>query len=314
MSYAAITNPIFTDETAAREYLEAQRWPDAVSCPRCGSLDGITKMQGKSHRPGLFNCNGCRKPFSVTIGTVYERSHIPLHKWLLATHLMCSSKKGVSAHQLHRLLGITYKSAWFMAHRIREAMDDKTNDTPMGSGGGTVEADETYIGTKPHHTKGQGSGHKMAVVTLVERGGRAKSFKVDKVTAAEVVPIVRANVDRDAKLMTDEARHYWKVGEEFAQHGRVAHKRGEYGRGAIHTNTVEGYYSVFKRGMKGVYQHCSERHLQRYLAEFDFRYSNRAKLGVSDRERADKALKGIVGKRLTYRRINERAEAASLGQ
>lgn len=312
MSTADLTNPIFNDETAAREYLEAQRWPDAVSCPKCGSLDGITKMQGKSHRPGLFNCNACRKPFSVTVGTVYERSHIPLHKWLLATHLMTASKKGMSAHQIHRMLGITYKSAWFMCHRIREAMDVKGTE-PMGGNGGIVEADETYIGTKANHTKGQGSGHKMAVVTLVERGGRARSFKVDKATVAEVVPIVRANVSKEAKLMTDEARWYWGVGKEFVSHGRVAHKLGEYGRGEVHTNTVEGYYSIFKRGMKGVYQHCSERHLQRYLAEFDFRYSNRAKLGVSDKARAEKALKGIVGKRLTYRRINERAEAASLG-
>jgi len=312
MSTANLTAPQFTDETAAREHLEALRWPNGVFCAHCGSFDGITKMQGKSHRPGLFNCNACRKPFSVTVGTVYERSHIPLHKWLLATHLMASSKKGISAHQLHRLLGITYKSAWFMAHRIREAMDDKTT-APMGGNGGTVEADETYIGTKTAHTKGQGTSHKHAVVTLVERGGRARSFKVDKVTARDIVPIVKANVDKDAKLMTDEARHYWQVGTEFAEHGRVAHKRGEYGRGDIHTNTVEGYYSIFKRGMKGVYQHCSERHLQRYLAEFDFRYSNRAKLGVSDVERAAKALKGIEGKRLTYRRINERAQDAPLG-
>jgi transposase-like protein len=210
------------------------------------------------------------------------------------------------------MLGITYKSAWFMAHRIREAMDD-TNTTPMGGNGGTVEADETYIGTRTAHTKGQGTSHKHAVVTLVERGGRAKSFKVDKVTARDVVPIVRANVDKTAKLMTDEARHYWKVGEEFAAHGTVAHKLGQYGRGEVHTNTVEGYYSIFKRGMKGVYQHCSERHLQRYLAEFDFRYSNRAAVGCTDVERATKALKGIDGKRLTYRRINERAEAPSMG-
>ncbi len=309
---ADLTAPQFTNEDAAREAFEAARWPRGVFCPRCGSFDGIAKMQGKSHRPGLFYCNGCAKPFSVTVGTLCERSHIPLHKWLLAMHLMSSSKKGMSAHQLHRMLRITYKSAWFLCHRIREAMDDKGTE-PMGGTGKTVEADETYFGTKPGHTKGPGSDHKMAVVTLVERGGKARSFKVDKATAKDIVPIVRKNADKASKLMTDEARWYWQVGTEFESHGRVAHKRGEYGRGDIHTNTVEGYYSIFKRGMKGVYQHCNERHLARYLAEFDFRYSNRAKLGVSDKERADKALKGIEGKRLTYRRTDKRPEAPSLG-
>jgi transposase-like protein len=313
MSTADLTAPQFTDETAAREHLEALRWPDGVFCPHCGGVEKITKMQGKSHRPGLFLCGDCRGHFSVTVGTVYERSHIPLHKWLLATHLLASSKKGISAHQLHRMLGITYKSAWFMCHRIREAMDDKTT-TPMGGKGKTVEADETFIGQKVGHTKDSGAHHKMAVVTLVERGGRAKSFKVDKVTAADVVPIVRAHADKASNLMTDEARLYRKVGTEYASHGTVAHKRGEYGRGDIHTNTVEGFYSIFKRGMKGVYQHCSERHLQRYLAEFDFRYSNRIKLGVTDKERAEKVLKSIVGKRLTYRRTDKQPEAPSLGE
>lgn len=307
-----MTNPIFNDETAAREYLEAQRWPDAVSCPKCGSLDGITKMQGKSHRPGLFNCNACRKPFSVTVGTVYERSHIPLHKWLLATHLMTASKKGMSAHQIHRMLGITYKSAWFMCHRIREAMKP-TETEPMGGEGKTVEVDETYIGQKVGYTKGQGSGHKHAVLTLVERGGSARSFHIDKATAADIVPIVQENIAKESRFMTDEARFYWKVGNEFLVHGSVAHKKGIYAIGTIHTNTVEGFYSIFKRGMKGIYQHCGEQHLHRYLAEFDFRYSHRAKLGVNDKERAEKAIKGIVGKRLTYRRANGQAEAASLG-
>jgi len=312
MSTADLTNPIFTDETAAREYLEANRWPNEVSCPHCGSVEGITKMQGKSHRPGLFLCGACRGHFTVTVGTVYERSHIPLHKWLLATHLMTSSKKGISAHQLHRMLGITYKSAWFMAHRIREGMTDKGME-PMGGEGKTVEADETFIGQKQGYTKDSGAHHKMAVVTLVERGGKSRSFKVDKVTAADVVPIVRANIAKESRFMTDEARWYWKVGNEFLVHGSVAHKKGEYARGTIHTNTVEGFYSIFKRGMKGVYQHCGEQHLHRYLAEFDFRYSNRVKLGVSDKERAEKALKGIAGKRLTYRRTDKRPEAPSLG-
>jgi transposase-like protein len=309
MSYADLTNPIFTDENAAREYLEAQRWPDAVSCPHCGSLDGITKMQGKSHRPGLFNCNGCRKPFSVTVGTVYERSHIPLNKWLLATHLMCSSKKGISAHQLHRMLGITYKSAWFMAHRIREAMKADGNE-PMGGEGETVEVDETYIGLKKDKVKRRGTGHKHAVMTLVSRKGEARSFHVDNTSAKDVMPILRKNIAAETKIMTDEAGQYRFLDRDMPNsHEVVRHTADEYVRGDVHTNTVEGFYSIFKRGMKGVYQHCDERHLHRYLAEFDFRYSNRAKLGVTDRERADKALKGIEGKRLTYRRINERPTA-----
>lgn len=304
MSTADLTQPIFTNETAAREYLEAQRWPDAVNCPHCGSLDGITKMQGKSHRPGLFNCNACRKPFSVTVGTVYERSHIPLHKWLLATHLMSSSKKGISAHQLHRLLGITYKSAWFMAHRIREAMVADGN-APMGGEGQTVEADETYIGRKHGVKKGRAFHHKNTVVSLVERGGRVRSFKVDRANIKSVGRIVADNVAKETALMTDQATYYGAVGKDFASHETVNHMLDEYVRGKAHTNTIEGFFSIFKRGMKGVYQHCDERHLHRYLAEFDFRYSNRAKLDVNDKERTDKALKGIVGKRLTYRRINE---------
>lgn len=310
---ADLTNPIFTDADKAREYLEAQRWPNGPVCPHCGSVDDqITQMEGKAHRPGLYNCKGCRKQFSVTVGTVYERSHIPLNKWLLATHLMCAGKKGTSAHQLHRMLGITYKSAWFMAHRIREAMKDTSTDE-MGGEGQHIEADETYIGNKEGVKKARSTHHKHAVFTLVERGGKARSFHVDKVTAKKLDEITRANVSLESTLNTDEALRYVKMGKAFAGHQVVNHSKGQYGLGDHTTNSVEGFYSIFKRGMKGVYQHCSEAHLQRYLAEFDFRYSNRAKRGVSDRERADKALKGIEGKRLTYRRINERAEAASLG-
>ncbi len=313
MNTADLTNPIFNDETAAREYLEASRWPDAVSCPHCGGLDKIKKMEGKSHRPGLFLCGSCRGNFSVTVGTVYERSHIPLHKWLLATHLMSASKKGISAHQLHRMLGITYKSAWFMCHRIREAMKIDGNEPPMGGEGKVIEADETYIGQKHGYTPGdRGYGHKVAVVSLVERNGRARSFKVDKANVATIGKIVRDNSDKASALNTDEAAAYKQVGKEFASHEAVQHSKKEYVRGDVHSNTVEGFFSIFKRGMKGVYQHCDERHLHRYLAEFDFRYSNRAKLGCTDKERADKALKGIVGKRLTYRRINER-EAQAMG-
>lgn len=305
---ADLTNPIFTDETAARVYLEAQRWPDQVSCPHCGGLEKIGKMQGKSTRPGLWWCGDCRKPFSVTVGTVYERSHIPLHKWLLATHLLCSSKKGMSAHQLHRLLGITYKSAWFMCHRIREAMKADGNE-PMGGEGKTVEIDETYQGQRAGYTPDRGHEHKRVVLTLVERGGQARSFHIDRATIANIMPIVDRHADKLSILNTDEANRYQAIGKEFAEHHVVNHKAGEYARGDASTNTIEGFFSIFKRGMKGVYQHCDERHLHRYLAEFDFRYSNRAKLDVTDRERTDKALKGIEGKRLTYRRINERPTA-----
>jgi transposase-like protein len=311
MTYADLTNPIFQDADKAREYLEATRWPHGPVCPRCGSVDDqVTKMEGTAHRPGLYNCKGCRKQFSVTVGTVYERSHIPLNKWLLATHLMCAGKKGVSAHQLHRMLGITYKSAWFMAHRIREAMKE-TSTEPMGGIGKTVEADETYIGRKSGVKKGKGGGHhKNAVFALVERGGKVRSFHVDKVSAAELAKVAREHVDIASTLNTDESPVYRDFGRRFVAHDVINHSKNEYALGENTTNTVEGFFSIFKRGMKGVYQHCDERHLHRYLAEFDFRYSNRAKLGVTDRERADKALKGIEGKRLTYRRINEKQAQA----
>ena len=319
METADLTNPIFTDADKAREYLEAQRWPDAVSCPHCGSLDKITKMAGKSHRPGLYLCGDCRGNFTVTVGTVYERSKIPLNKWLLATHLLCAGKKGTSAHQLHRMLGITYKSAWFMAHRIREAMMPSSNE-PMGGAGEVIEADETYFGDLPAHKAGgkrhgrknvqkRGPSYKRAILSLVERGGEARSFYVENAPIEKVVEIVRANVAKESSLHTDESYLYTTVGKEFAAHETVVHSKKEYARNGVTTNTVEGFYSIFKRGMKGVYQHCDERHLHRYLAEFDFRYSNRAKLGVTDKARAEKAIKGIVGKRLTYRRINERPTA-----
>jgi hypothetical protein len=268
---------------------------------------------GKTTRPGLLKCNDCRKPYSVTIGTLYERSHIPLHKWLLATHLLASSKKGISAHQLHRLLGITYKSAWFMTHRIRESMGPVAGEPPMGGEGKTVEADETYIGRKRGFEKKNAYFHKQAVVSLVERGGKVRSFKVDRATPHAIRGIVAKNVDAKSALMTDEARAYKMAGKEFSSHGAVNHSKGEYGYGDVHTNTIEGFYSIFKRGMKGVYQHCGEQHLQRYLHEFDFRYSNRTALGVSDKERAEKALKGIEGKRLTYRRTYGRTSPPSLG-
>lgn len=318
MSMSDLTNPIFQNEDKAREYLESVRWPDGAYCPHCGTAENVTLLKGKSQRPGLYQCNEakCRKNFTVTVGTLYERSHIPLHKWLLATHLLTASKKGISAHQLHRMLGITYKSAWFMCHRIREAMKDETAP-PMGGGGGIIEMDETYMGPPNYYLdtktnkwkKKSGTREKYKIVTLVERGGKARSIKVDEVTAKSISEILADHAKSDSILMTDDATYYRGVGKRFDMHGKVNHKRGEYARGPITTNTVEGFFSIFKRGMKGIYQHCSEQHLARYLAEFDFRYNNRTALGVTDKERAENALKGITGKRLTYRRADDRSAA-----
>ena len=303
-----LSNPIYHDNDAARRHLEAIRWPDGPYCPHCGVFEGVQRLGGKAGAAGLLHCRTCRKKFTITVGTLYERSHIPLHKWMLATHLMSASKKGMSSHQLHRMLDVTYKTAWFMSHRIREAMRD-TDPQPMGGNDGTVEVDETFIGhdktKKPKgEKKGRGYHHKYKVLTLVERGGTTRSFHVDEVNAKTLAPILRQQIYRDANLMTDEASYYTKVGREFASHGVVRHNQGEYGRGKTHTNTIEGFFSIFKRGMKGVYQHCSKRHLHRYLAEFDFRYNEREAFGISDAERAAKALQGITGKRLTYRRTS----------
>jgi transposase-like protein len=302
-----MTNPIFNDEAKAREHLEQIRWPDGPFCPHCGEAKKVYRLSGESHREGLIHCNSCGGSFTVRTGTVLESSHVPLNKWVLAYRLMNSSKKGISAHQLHRTIGVTYKTAWFMAHRIRESMrqDDLA---PMGGDGGIVEIDETYIGRKNGFVVKRGFGHKNAVFTLVERGGSARSFHVDDATKETILPIIRENIARESHVMSDEANRYSKIGGEFAKHDVVDHSRGEYGytdreTGAkINTNTIEGYYSIFKRGMKGVYQHCSEKHLHRYLAEFDFRYSNRSARGIEDKERAELLAKGIVGKRLTYRR------------
>jgi len=297
---------IYTNEEKAREHLESLLWPDGPHCPHCGNADPdrITKLKGKSTRPGVHKCMECRKPFTVTVGTVFERSHIPLHKWVYATHLLTASKKGISSHQLMRMLGVTYKTAWFMSHRIREAMRPKEL-TPMGGEGKAVEVDETIIGkleiAPKRITKG-GSQFRNIVLTLVERGGSARSFHIEGTTVGELAPILRTNIRRESRLMTDEGRWYMSVGQEFAEHGTVNHGEKEYARGDVTTNTVEGYYSIFKRGMKGVYQHCAEKHLHRYLSEFDFRYSNRSALGIEDAERAERALEGIKGKRLTYRR------------
>lgn len=315
-----LTAPHFTNEDKAREHLEALRWPEGAFCPHCGSLNAakLPDQRGratKAHpegaiRKGVHQCRDCRKQFTVTVGTVFESSKIPLHKWLLATHLLCASKKGISAHQLHRMLGITYKSAWFMFHRIREAMRP-TETPPMGGTGGRVEADETYIGRKAGYErqpKERGSQHKLRVVSLIDRDtGAARSFTANTLVRDEVAQIVRANVAKEAKLTTDESRLYSAVGKEYAAHDTVLHGAGIYAVGEVTTNTVEGFFSIFKRGMRGIYQHCGEQHLHRYLAEFDFRYTNRSACGVEDAARADKALKGIAGKRLTYRRADQLA-------
>jgi transposase-like protein len=300
MSKSMFNAPHFQSPEAAREYLEALRWGQDRVCPHCGTVNESFATK----KAGVYRCRvkECRKDFSVTTKSVMESSHIKLNVWLQAFFLMSSSKKGMSSHQLHRALGITYKSAWFLTHRIREAMRSGGLLPPMGGAGKTVEADETYIGRLKGQPKRRGgASHKNTVMTLVERGGSARSFHIDTTTVAQVAPIVRANISRESRLMTDEARHYREVGKEYISHDAVHHAAEEYVRGDIYTNTVEGYYSIFKRGMKGVYQHCSEKHLHRYLSEFDFRYSNRVALGVNDGERADLAIKGAAGKRLTYR-------------
>lgn len=303
-----LTDPIFSDPDKAREHLESLLWPQGPFCPRCGEMQDIRKLQGKTNRPGLYQCNPCHRSFSVTVNTVMERSHIPVTAWVAAFHIYCASKKGFSAHQLHRQLGITYKSAWFLAHRVREAMGD-SNPEPMGTGGATVEVDETFIGRNPAKKRKSGAGHKMAVLSLVERGtGKARSFHIDDLQRTTIEPIMRKNLTRGVRLMTDDAPRYVTIGREgFASHGVVNHTDGEYVRGDIHTNTVEGFFSIFKRGMKGVYQHCSTQHLHRYLAEFDFRYSNRMANGVDDLMRTMRAIKGAQGKRLTYRQAGRKA-------
>ncbi len=299
MSKSHFNAPHFQSVEAAREYLEALRWGSERVCPHCG----VVNESFATKKPGVYRCRvkACRKDFSVTTKSVMESSHIKLNVWLQAFFLMASSKKGISSHQLHRALGITYKSAWFLTHRIREAMRAGGLMSPMGGNGGVVEVDETYIGRLQGQSKKRGVSHKNTVLTLVERGGSARSFHIDAASIADIAPILRKNISREGRLMTDEARHYIEVGREYASHDAVNHTAKEYVRGEITTNTVEGYYSIFKRGMKGVYQHCAEKHLHRYLSEFDFRYSNRVALGVHDGERADIAIKGAAGKRLTYR-------------
>jgi transposase-like protein len=323
---SVLSRPYFHDEAAAFTFVEGIIWPHGPVCPHCGgfervyTLNGVRSLPSKKNpegvvRHGLRKCGQCRQQFTVRMGTIFEESKLPLTKWLQAIFLMTASKKGVSAHQLHRTLEVTYKTAWFLAHRIREAM--RCGDlAPFGHGGGMVEVDETFIGVEPGEPIGKGgANHKMKVLSLVDRAsGEKRSFVLDFISAKAIGEIVAANLSREAILMTDEARHYVNIGKGFAGHGHTNHAAGEYVsrfNPLVHTNTVEGSFSIFKRGMRGVYQHCSKKHLHRYLAEFDFRYSNRAALGVDDTARALTALEGVVGKRLTYRSTGERAEASA---
>lgn len=320
-----LTAAHFHDEAAAFAKLESVVWPNGPVCPHCGADKRVYELKGVRSKPskknpegierfGLKKCGACRKQFTVRVGTVFESSHIPLHLWLQAVHLMCSSKKGISSHQLHRVLEIKYQSAWFMAHRIREAMRSGSLLPPMGGEGEVVEVDETIYGRASTHPKGRarqgqrfhGAVHKNVILSLVERGGSVRSYHVAGSTVGEVIPIIKANVSRETSMMTDSASLYKYQLMDFASHDRIDHTKDEYVRyvdlnHTVHTNTVEGYFSLFKRGMRGTYQHCKEKHLHRYLAEFDFRYNNRVALGVDDATRADLALKGIKGKRLTYR-------------
>ena len=307
-----LTDPIFSDENKARAHFERIRWPHGPVCPHCGEAEKVYRVTGKSARPGLIHCNACSGQFTVTTGGVMESSKIPLTKWAMGFYLYAASKKGFSANQLHRQLGITYKSAWFMSHRIREAMAPAPgSEPPLGGEGKIVEADEAYIGKKDgpkgrKHPGAGGYGHKRTVLSLVERGGKIRSFKMGGNSKAEIVSAIRANVDPASTLHTDGAPAY-KFTLAVAAHEAVDHNK-EYVRegnaGKVHTNTLEGFFSVFKRGMVGTYQHCGEQHLQRYLAEFDFRANNRVALGVNDEMRAERAIKGASGKRLMYQRAN----------
>jgi transposase-like protein len=309
MARSVLSEDRFQNEDAAFEFVESRLWPEGSNCPHCGNADAkrIRKMNGATTRRGLYNCNECRKPFTVRMGTIFESSHLPLHLWLQVMHLMCASKKGISTRQVQRMLVCSMKTAWHLTHRIREAMRDGSL-APMGGAGGIVEVDETFIGQKEGAEKRAAYFHKNVVLSLVERGAGVRSFHVESTRKEDIFPIVKANIAKETHIMTDDAKTYRRLAVHFAKHSSVDHSAKEWGytdpEGAkVNTNTVEGFYSVFKRGMVGVYQHCAEKHLHRYLAEFDFRYSNREKLGVNDVARADRALLGVKGKRLTYETI-----------
>jgi transposase-like protein len=312
---SALNAPHLCNEEAAIAYVEGQLWPDGPVCPHCGTIDQATRLKGKSTRPGLWKCRACRKPFTVRMRSIFESSHIPMHVWLQAIYLICSSKKGISTRQIQRTLGGSMKTAWFLMHRIRLAMDE-SGSGPLGGDGKIVESDETYTVYKeggptwilhPEHgwQKQRSGADRVPVVTLVERGGRARSHKVENVTAATLRGVVFGGADTQSRLMTDELRAYRGIGRSFAGHDAVDHGEEEWARKLddgtkAHVNSVEGFFSLLKRGIYGCYFHVSEAHLHRYLAEFDFRYSNRAKLGVEDAERTARTIRAAKGKRLTY--------------
>ena len=307
-----LSSPHFHNEEAAYAYVEERLWPQGAVCPHCGGMERVGKLKGKTTRAGLWKCYECRKPFTVKLGTIFEDSKVPMRLWLQAMYLIAGSKKGISSNQLHRILGVTLKTAWFMSHRIREAM--RTGGlAPMGSGGTVVEIDETFIGRDADAPRSRMAIRNMnKVISLVDRAtGRSASVVFNgTLSAADVAPVVAGLVAKEAHLMTDEAQFYKPIGKAYASHTFVSHSVGEYvrkGDKGIHTNTIEGFFSIFKRGMRGVYQHCAKKHLHRYLAEFDFRYSNRVGLGIGDTERSDRVLMGVVGKRLTYQTASARA-------
>jgi transposase-like protein len=304
-----ITDPIYSDEDKAREHFERVNWPDGPICPHCGVVDEATKLEGESTRPGVYKCRACEKPFSVTVGTVFERSHIPLNKWLYAMHALAAGKKGTSAHQLHRQLGLTYQTAWFMCHRIREAMRPAKYPGPLGGKFKVVEVDEAYIGGKATNRKSRKVREKQAIVALVQRGADVRTFPVNKVNKRTLNSLLRRQVSKKSYLMTDDSNIYPSIGKKFTRHFAVNHSIEEYVRGDAHVNSAENYFSILKRGINGIYHHVSHEHLAMYLAEFDFRYNNRTGLGVNDTERAAKILRGARGKRLTYRRPDEEAQA-----
>jgi len=317
-SMSVLSDAHFHDEAAAYRFIETRVWPNGPVCPHCGGTERVSPMQGKTTRIGTYKCYACRKPFTVKVGTIFESSHVKMHLWLQAIFLMASSKKGISSNQLHRTLGVTLKTAWFMSHRIREAMRDGTLG-PLGGEGKIVEADETYFGKqaerqespqrkgRPYTKSGKsGPSTKRAIVGLIERGGAVRTFHVAQATKVNVAAIVADNVARESVLHTDESRLYGGMKAVFAGHETVNHTAGEYVRGVVHSNTIESYFSIFKRGMRGTYQHCAEKHLHRYLAEFDFRHNKRIALGVTDVERADFILGGVVSRRLTYQTTRTR--------
>lgn len=310
MANSVLSAPQFQNEDAAFEYVESHLWRRGPVCPHCGEKGRIGRLQGKTTRPGLRKCYACRKPFTVRIGSIFEDGKLALHLWLQVIHLMCASKKGISTRQIQRMLNCSMNTAWHLTHRIRHAMSDSSEAGPMGGSGKVVEVDETYFGNLPAHKaplpesrtgrSAYGPSFKRGILSLVERGGEVRSFYVEGTKSEDVARIVRENVSKESRLHTDEHRMYRKVGKEFAAHEAVNHSKKEYARGDVTTNTVESFFSVFKRGMHGVYQQCGEQHLHRYVAEFDFRHNTRQALGVTDQQRTSRAVMGGKGKRLTY--------------